>query len=128
MPNQPHTVGITLLEALAFFFERAKGIEEAFEAFLQFDLPDDLYVRVIGVARNVIAVWLCIDQIADRRLVLHLLPPAYRVDRLLRRIDHDIAVAGLDKARIAAGEIDFGKRVRSDPAHCLLLSDDYSAA
>src|SRR5438132_13033950 len=61
-----------------------------------------------------------VDQIADRRLLLHPLAPAHRIDRLLRRIDHHIAVDGLDKARIAAGEIDFGERVRSDPAHrCL---------
>src|ERR1700757_3871780 len=111
MPNQPYTVRIALLEALTFFFECAKGVEVAFEAFLQFDLSDDLYVRVVGVARYVIAVWFGIDQIADRPLVLHLPPPAYRVDRLLRRIDHNIAVAGLDKARIAAGEIDFGERI-----------------
>src|SRR5580698_5579166 len=60
-----------------------------------------------------------VDEIADRRLFLEHLAPAHRVDRLLGRVDHHIAVAGLDKARVAAGVIDFGEAVRSDPAHGL---------
>src|SRR5204862_3411169 len=71
-------------------------------------------------ARDVVAMRLGVDQITDRRLFLELLAPAHRVDRLLRRIDHDIAVAGLDKARIAAGEINFREAVRPDPAHANL--------
>jgi len=122
VPDEPHAVRIGLLEPLALLFERAEGVEIALEAFLQFDLADDRHIREIGVARDVVAMRLGVDQIADRRLFLHPLAPAHGVDRLLRRIDHDIAVAGLDKARIAAGKIDFGERVRSDLAHCLLLS------
>src|SRR5690349_19569922 len=64
-----------------------------------------------------VAMRLGVDQIADRRLFLELLAPAHRIDRLLRRIDHDITVTRLDKARIAAGEIDFGEAVGPDPAH-----------
>jgi hypothetical protein len=71
----------------------------------------------------VVAVRFGVDQVADRRFVFHALAPADRIDRLLRRVDHDIAVAGLDKARVAAGKIDFGKRVWSDPAHRPLLSE-----
>src|ERR1700740_638647 len=68
-----------------------------------------------------VAVRLGVDQITDRPFVLHALAPTHRVDRLLRRIDHDIAVAGLDKARIAAGEVDFGKRILPYSAHRPLL-------
>src|ERR1700752_1296032 len=68
-----------------------------------------------------VAVRLGVDQITDRRFVLHALAPAHRVDRLLRRIDHDIAIARLDKARIAAGEVNFGERILSYPAHGPLL-------
>src|ERR1044071_6527890 len=64
-----------------------------------------------------VAMRLGVDQIADRRLFLELLAPAHRIDRLLRRVDHDITVTRLDKARIAAGEIDFGEAVGPDPAH-----------
>src|ERR1700730_8920128 len=78
-------------------------------------------MREIGVAGDVVAMRLGVDQVADRRLFLEHLAPAYRVDRLLRRVDHHVAVAGLDKARIAAGEVDFAKAVRSDPAHAALL-------
>ena len=117
MADQPHAVGVGFLEALAFVVERAERIEIALEAFLQFDLADDLGVGEIGVAGDVVAMRLGVDQVADRRLVLHPLAPAHRVDRLLRRVDHDIAVAGLDKARVAAGEIDFGIAVGPDPAH-----------
>ena len=117
VPDEPHTVGIGLLEALALLFERAEGVEIALEAFLQFDLPDHRHVREIGVAGNVVAMRLGVDQIADRRLLFHALAPAHGIDRLLRRVDHDVAVAGLDKARVAAGEIDLGKAVGSDPAH-----------
>src|SRR5262249_46160564 len=115
--DEPHAVGIGLLEALALLVERAESVEVTLEAFLQFDLADDRHLREVSIARNVVAMRLGVDQIADRCLLLHPLAPAHRVDRLVRRIDHDIAVAGLDKARIAAGEIDFGERVRSDPAH-----------
>src|SRR5580698_6421877 len=58
-----------------------------------------------------------VDEVADWRLFFHHLAPAHRVDRLLRRVDHHVAVAGLDKARVAAGIVDFGEAVRSDPAH-----------
>src|SRR5215469_2609350 len=121
VPDEPDAVRIGLLETLAFLFERAESGEIALETFLQLDLPDHRDVREIGVAGDVVAMRLGVDQIADRRLVLHALAPAYRVDRLLRRVDHDVAVAGLDKARIAAGEIDFGKRVWSNSAHRSLL-------
>jgi hypothetical protein len=50
VPDQKNAVGVGFLEALAFLLERAECIEIAFEAFLQFDLPDDLDVREIGVA------------------------------------------------------------------------------
>src|SRR6516164_5967161 len=134
VPDEPDAVRIGLLEALAFLFEGAERIEIALEAFLELDLPDDRHVRKIRVARDMVAVRLGVDQIADRRLVFHALAPAHRVDRLLRRIDHDIAVAGLDKARIAAGEIDFGKRILPYPAHrpllfsCFRSGTGYSAA
>src|SRR6516165_5722751 len=134
VPDEPDAIGIGLLKALAFLFEGAERIEIALEAFLEFDLPDDRHIREIGVARDVIAMRLGVDQVTDRRLVFHALAPTYRVDRLLRRVDHDVAVAGLDKARIAAGEVDFGKRILSYPAHRPLLSSfsrsgaGYSAA
>src|SRR5580704_7525066 len=121
VPDQKYAVGVGFLEALAFLVKRAESIEVAFEALLQLDLPDDFDVRKIGVPRDVVAMRLGVDQIADRRLVFHELAPAHRIDRLLRRVDHDIAVAGLDKARIAAGEVDLAERVWSDPAHGPLL-------
>src|SRR5947207_10976497 len=117
MPDEPDAVGVHLLVALALVLEAAEGVEIPLKAFLQLDLADDGGVREIGVARDVVAMRLGIDQIADRRLFLELLAPAHRIDRLLRRVDHDIAVARLDKARIAAGEIDFGEAVGADPAH-----------
>src|SRR5262249_10592615 len=92
------------------------------------------YVREIRITGDVVAMRLGVDQVADRRLVLHALAPADRVDGLLWRVDHDISVACLDKARIATGEIDFRKRVWSDPAHRHLLFEvspicrGYSAA
>src|SRR6266480_4931025 len=120
MPDEPDAVRVHLLVALALVLEAAEGVEIPLKAFLQLDLADDGGVREIGVARDVVAMRLGIDQIADRRFFLELLAPAHRIDRLLRRVDHDIPVARLDKARIAAGEIDFGEAVGPNPAHATL--------
>src|SRR5205085_1149411 len=120
MPDEPDAVGVHLLVAPALILEAAEGVEIPVKAFLQFDLADHRRVREIGVARDVVAVRLGIDQVADRRLFFELLAPAHRIDRLLRRVDHDIAVTRLDKARIAAGEIDLGEAVGPDPAHATL--------
>src|SRR5665213_538344 len=107
MADQPDAVGVGLLHPLALLGDRAESVEIAVEAFLQLDMTDDLHLGEISVAGDVVAMRLGIDEIADRRLLLHALAPAYGVDRLLRRVDHDIAVARLDEARIVAGEIDF---------------------
>jgi hypothetical protein len=120
MADQPHAVGVHLLVALALVVEAAEGVEILLEAFLKLDLADHRHLREISVARDVVAMRLGVDQVADRRLFLELLAPAHRVDRLLRRVDHHVAVAGLDIARVAAGEIDFGEAVGSDPAHANL--------
>src|SRR5207237_2373711 len=120
MPDEPDAVGVHLLVALALVLEAAEGVEIPLKAFLQFDLADDGGLREIGIARDVVAMRLGVDQIADLRLFLELLAPPHRVDRLLRRIDHDIAVTGLDKTRIAAGEINFRETVRPDSAHANL--------
>src|SRR5204862_8020259 len=120
MPDEPDAVGVHLLVALALVLEAAEGVEIPLKAFLQFDLADDGGVREIGIARDVVAMRLGIDQITDRRLFLELLAPAHGIDRLLRRVDHDIPVARLDKARIAAGEVDFGEAVGPKPAHATL--------
>src|SRR5437868_15209855 len=117
MPDEPDAVGVHLLVALALVLEAAEGVEIPLKAFLQFDLADDGGVREIGIARDVVAMRLGVDQITDRRLFLELLAPAHRIDRLLRRVDHDIPVARLDKARIAPGEIDLGEAAGPDPAH-----------
>src|SRR5438477_1139951 len=117
MPDEPDAVRVHLLIALALVLEAAEGVEIPVKAFLQLDLADHRRVREIGVARDVVAMRLGIDQITDRRFFFELLAPAHRIDRLLRRVDHDIAVARLDKARIAAGEIDFGEAVGPNPAH-----------
>src|SRR5437763_6264619 len=116
MPDEPDAVGVHLLVALALVLEAAEGVEIPLKAFLQFDLADDGGVREIGIARDVVAMRLGVDQVADRRFFFELLAPAHRIDRLLRRVDHDIAVARLDKARIAAGEIDLGEAVGLDTA------------
>src|SRR5215469_7874028 len=121
MSDKPDAIWICLLETLALLVERAERVEVALEALLQLDLADDGHIREVSVARDVVAMRLGVDQVADRRFVLHALAPTYRIDWLLRRIDHDVAVAGLDKARIAAGEIDFGKRILPYPAHRPLL-------
>src|SRR5205823_13428751 len=118
MPDEPDAVRVHPLVALALVLEAAEGVEIPLKAFLQFDLADDGGVREIGIARDVVAMRLGVDQVADRRFFFELLAPAHRIDRLLRRIDHDIPVARLDKARIAAGEIDFGEAVGANPAHC----------
>jgi len=58
-----------------------------------------------------------IPAIADRR--------AFRIidlDRLLRRIDHEYAVACRHEARIAAPEVDLRVDALADPAHRVLLS------
>jgi hypothetical protein len=120
MADQPHAVRVHQLVALALVVEAAEGVEIAVEALLQFHLADYRGLREIGVARDMVAMRLGVDQVADRRLFLELLAPAHRIDRLLRRVDHHIAVAGLDKARVAAGEIDLGEAVGSDPAHANL--------
>ena len=39
------------------------------------------------------------------------------VDRLLRRIDHEHAIARGHESRIAAPEIDLGENMLADPAH-----------
>src|SRR5438477_12082471 len=117
MPDEPDAVRVHLLVALTLVLEAAKGVEIPVEAFLQFDLADHGRVREIGVARDVVAVRLGIDQVADRRLFFELFAPAHGIDRLLRRVDHDIAVTRLDKARIAPGEIDLGEAAGPDPAH-----------
>ena len=120
MADQPDAVRVGLLEPLALFLGRTERVQVLVEAFLQLDLSDHRRLGEIRVAGDMVAVRLGIDQVADRRLLLELLAPAHRVDRLLRQVDHHIAVAGLDKARIASGEIDFGKAVGSYPAHDLL--------
>src|SRR3979411_2508887 len=120
MPDEPDAVGVHLLVALALVLEAAEGVGIPLKTFLQFDLADDGGVREIGIARDVVAMRLGVDQVADRRFFFELLAPAHRIDRLLRRGDHDIAVARLDKARIAAGEIDLGEAVGPDPAHANL--------
>src|SRR5437868_8608704 len=120
MPDEPDAVRVHLLVALALILEAAEGVEIPVKAFLQFDLADHRRVREIGVARDVVAMRLGIDQITDRRFFFELLAPAHRIDRLLRRVDHDIAVTRLDKARIAAGEINLGEAVGPDPAHANL--------
>src|SRR5215469_10259502 len=111
MHNEPDAIEIRMLHPLALFLDGAERREIALEAFLQLYMPDDLDMREIGIARDVIAMRLRVDEIADRRLLLHALAPAHRIHRDLRRIDHDEAVRGLDEARIAAGEIDFRKAV-----------------
>src|SRR5436853_3266685 len=120
MPDEPDAVRVHLLVALALVLEAAEGVEIPVKAFLQFDLADNGGIREIGVAGNMIAMRLGVDQITDRRLFLELFAPAHGIDRLLRRVDHDIAVTRLDKARIAPGEIDLGKAVGPDPAHATL--------
>src|SRR5204863_9593825 len=117
MPDEPDAVGVHLFVALALVLEAAEGVEIPVKAFLQLDLADHRRVREIGVARDVVAMRLGVDQVADRRLFFELLAPAHRINRLLRRVDHDIAVARLDKAWIAAGEIDLGEATGPDPAH-----------
>ena len=120
MADQEDAVGVLLLHALALLLDRAEGVEISLEAFLQLLVADHGDVREIGVAGNVVAMRLGVDEVADRRLLLHHLAPAHGVDRLLRRVDHDVAIARLDEARIAAGEINLGDAVRSDASHRLV--------
>src|SRR6202030_2116579 len=67
--DKNYAVGAGFLKALAFLVKRSESIEVAFEALLQLDLPDDFDVRKIGVPRDVVAMRLGVDQVADRRLV-----------------------------------------------------------
>src|SRR5436305_14243689 len=117
MPDEPDAVRVHLLVALALVLAAAEGGEIPVKAFLQFDLADNGGIREIGVAGNMIAMRLGVDQITDRRLFLELFAPAHGIDRLLRRVDHDIAVTRLDKARIAPVKMDPGEASRHDTAH-----------
>jgi hypothetical protein len=73
MADQPNAVGIHLLEPLALLVERTEGVEILVEALLQLDLSDHGHLREIGVARDVIAVRLGVDEVADRCLFLQAL-------------------------------------------------------
>src|ERR1051326_6737009 len=98
MTHEPDAVRVHLLIALALVLKAAESVQIPVEAFLQFDLTDDSGLCEVGIARDVVAMRLCFDEIADRRLFLELLAPAHRIDRLLRRVVHDITITRLDKA------------------------------
>ena len=76
-----------------------------------------LDARKVGVAADMVRVGLGIDQVLDPPVLAQTLPPLNRVDRLLRRVDHEHAIRSGEDAWIAAPEVDLGEDVLSDAAH-----------
>src|ERR1700688_2618521 len=120
--QQENAVGIFVFHPFQTHLGREHHVEILIETGLQLDLADDLDVGEVSVAQYVVGVWFGVDQMADWSFFLQHLAPSYRVDRLLRRIDHDHAVARLYEARVAAPEINFGIDVSADFSHRGLLS------